>query len=142
MSTCKAGIIQDITGDVITIKISRSEACGDCQIKNYCHNNAEQMIKINCSNAADWHIKDKVNLYLSDGWLLKSVFWCYILPLWVMLGAIVCGFAITKSEIVGGISGIIILIMYYFGLFLGNKFFAKQIKYEIKPIKSERDNND
>ncbi len=144
MKICKDGIVREISPDGIKVGIIRQEACDTCRLQAYCHpvSSREQILEIKCENAQKWHQGDKVELSLSEKTLLKSVFWSYILPLLLLVGGIFAAVKFGLNETQSGISGIIVLIMYYFGLFLSNGFFADRINYEIKSIDRVSDDDD
>lgn len=144
MKICQNGIIKAISNKEMIIKITRKDACDTCRIKEYCHPSSqqEQLIKLKCSDTRRWHAGDKVEVAISEKSLLKSVVWCYILPLILLVATIVITKMNKLSDIVSCISGIIILIMYYFGVFLSHSFFDNKVDYEIKSVDKVSDDND
>lgn len=144
MSICQNGVIKAISNGKIIIKITRHDACDTCRVKEYCHTSSskEQLVEYQDDNNQFWHVGDKVELSINEKILLYSICWSYVLPLLLMVMGIFIAIRAGLSETLSGISGIIILIMYYFGLFLSHGFIDKKFTYKIKAIDKVREDND
>ena len=122
-------------GNIVGIKISRQSACSQCVAKDSCGLINSQAKVIEISDDANRQFTPgeivTVRLEATSGFL--AVFLSYGLPLILMLAALISVYLVSKSEINGGISAIIILIPYYFWLFLNKKKLAAKFRFTISP---------
>ena len=130
------GTVTAVKNGIVSVKISRNPACHDCDARHGCGlmSCQDKVIEVPSPHAADFHPGETVRLGMNagQGWL--AVFYAYILPLALMLATLVVALCAGFSEISAGISAIIILIPYYFGLFLTQKRIKKQFSFHISKI--------
>lgn len=129
----KSAIITDIKEEDIVLKISSCSACHTCSAKGFCSmsETKDKFLTIKNDNTLSYHIGEEVNLEINSSQGLKSVFYGYGLPLILLLFVVFFVNAIFKNDIYSGISGIIILIPYYFGLFLLKDRLKSDFKFKI-----------
>ena len=81
----------------------------------------EKFIKIETPKAAEYRKGEKVIISLKSTKGYYAVFLGYLLPLLLLVG-VICAVSLSGyDDFISGISGIIVLIPYYFGVFLLNK---------------------
>lgn len=117
----------------LTVEIQGQGACNGCALKGRCGSGEckNQICSFPVKDTTSYHIGDTVELVISetDGFL--AVFWGYILPLILIVTVLSMALYLNQSEIRSGIYGIIVLIPYYFGLSLFQKFFQKKLPVSI-----------
>jgi sigma-E factor negative regulatory protein RseC len=124
---CKIGRVVAIDGNVITVEIATSSACGACAAKDLCQTERQnRQICIYDSQANNFQIGEEVNILADSGQGLKAAVLAYGLPLILLLVAVIIAKSCGLSDFISSISGIIILIPYYLGVF----FFRNKIKRE------------
>lgn len=129
----KTAIITSIKDSEITLKISGCSACNGCSVKNYCslnENNVKE-IKIFTLNASEYHIGETVNISMNTYQGFTAVMFGYLIPLILLVTSIITLHFFEYGEVISGISGIIILIPYYFGLFLARDRLKSDFRFEI-----------
>ena len=130
------GIVTDVIGQIVKVKITTRSACQQCLIKAQCSlsEQKEKMIEVKTCEAQTYKKGESVLVSLSSDKGLKAVFWGYALPLILILTTVltlnVCGY----SELVCGICSIIVLIPYYFGLFLAKNKLNAMFQFHIEHI--------
>ncbi len=133
MSIEHTGIVTSVKDNTVKVKINRYNACSSCAAQAGCglREYREKNIEIFTNNAHEFSVGQEViiNMAASLGWL--AIFYAYILPLILMLATLIILLLLDSSEIIAGISAIIILIPYYLGLFLTQKKIKKQIQFQI-----------
>lgn len=129
----RSGTIINKDKNIITISIDTASACSSCELKKHCNMGEckERHISAAVNEPHIFNIGDKVNIGIDSRFGFTAVFYAYILPLMLVLTTIAIGEYHQWPEISTGISAIIILIPYYLGLFLTQKYFQIHFKYII-----------
>jgi positive regulator of sigma E activity len=124
---CKIGCVVAIDGNILTVEVRAGSACGTCAAKNLCQAERQnRQICIYDSQASNFRIGEEVNILADSGQGLKAAVLAYGLPLVLLLAAVIIVKSCGLSDFISSISGIIILIPYYLGVF----FFQNKIKRE------------
>lgn len=126
--------ISQITDKTVWAKISARSACESCGAKGSCSmaECRDKIIEIQTSEAANHKVGDKITVILAQNSGFVAVGFGYVLPLILTLATLLVVLLISKSEIYAGISAILILIPYYFGLFLSRNYIKKKFSFRIK----------
>ena len=127
------GKIVKINENQIEVEILSKSACQDCEAKASCGlaECLRKKVEITSAEAKNFRIGEEVWVALDARAGLYAVFFAYILPLIVVLIGLLTALLIGYSEQIAGISSIILLIPYYFGLFLCHKRKPKQMQFTI-----------
>ena len=120
MDIQKNAIITKIEGNNLQLKLTSCSACANCLAQNHCNmsEQKEKIITISYPKFEKFSVGEEVILSISATQGVYSVILGYLIPLILLVLSITISTIITQDEFIGGISGIIILIPYYFGLFL------------------------
>lgn len=123
----------DIKDNTLYLRVMRSDACSICAAKNFCgmQKESENIITIEDTQASEFNIGEEVDICLSLASSAKAVIYGYILPLILLLVAIILSKTLGYSDFNSGISGIIVLIPYYFVLFLMRNKMKSDFKFKI-----------
>ncbi len=115
-----SAIITSIKGNTAQLRIRCNSACQNCMAKRLCAINEYQDRNISAilPETEQFKIGEEVNVSLDSGQGLKAVLLAYVLPLFLLLVAILAAKWKGYDDFISGISGIIILIPYYFCLSL------------------------
>jgi positive regulator of sigma E activity len=102
-------------------------------IKNYCAGSEtkEKEIIVKCNDTDKYKIGEEVYVSIDEQQAFKSILLAYVIPLILTILTIISVISYTNNEIIGGISGIIILIPYYFGLFLAKDKLKSGFEFRI-----------
>ena len=116
----QSGIITNIENDTLSIKITTCSACSQCSAKSFCSMSEQQdkIITAKVKNSSQYNINDHVNVSINHNQAIKAVFFSYVFPLILLLVTTISFYVMGFDDFISGISGIIVLIPYYFGLFL------------------------
>lgn len=110
------GIIEQIDGDHITVRIVQSSACSSCQAKNLCASSEckEKRIDLYDSNSGLYKEGEEVNVCASMSMGRNAVILAFAVPLvTILLWALVSISLIKLSEVESAIGCLIILTLYY-----------------------------
>ncbi len=121
------GMVTNLIEDRAVIHILSEEACHTCHMKGFCGVDDAEQGRFEVP-ADDLEIGDAVSLEVIPSTGLKAVFWAYIMPFLLMVGAVAIGLYLHLSEELSGMIAIGVLPIYYFTLYL----FNKQLKTEIR----------
>ena len=129
----KNGIIKEIRQNELKISILSCSSCSSCSIKNYCagSESKEKEITVRCYDTDKYKIGEEVYVSIDEQQAFKSILLAYVFPLILTILTIISVISYTNNEIIGGISGIIILIPYYFGLFLAKDKLKSGFEFRI-----------
>ena len=120
------GIISNIRGKDITIRIQCQSACVHCSLHNTCPIDIkEKSITIKQLNAKHYKIGQEVYLSLSKKSMVLSLLFAYGIPLLLMLGTVFLGIKLNWSDTLIGIMALAGLIPYYILLFIFNSYLKK-----------------
>lgn len=130
------GVVSDIVGSVVKVKIESDAACSICHAKNACllSDKVDKLIEINTEASDRFKINEKVkiNLKSTDGF--KALFLGYIAPLIIIVLSLLVFTNLGLHEIKAGLISIIILIPYYLTLYLFKAQLKNKITFELNKI--------
>ena len=127
------GIITNINGDEVEVKILSKSACASCNIKGACNMSEmkEKVIVIPRPKDKDLSIGQNVMVSMGLGQANKAVIFAYVIPTIILFSMI---FILNYFKIEEGINALISigsLIPYYLILFLFKKKIKRKFEYEI-----------
>ncbi len=125
--------IISIKGDVVELKITSQSACSSCLAKGVCglSESKEKIIVIKDPKVSTLKIGEEVDIATSLTGGIKAVIYAYVIPLILLVATIIGLQFIGFDDFKSGISGIIVLIPYYFVLFLMRSKITSDIKFKI-----------
>ncbi len=130
------GTVISATKDLVRVRITRYSACHNCDARHGCGlmDCENKIVEIKTPQAQNFRPGEEVAVGLAPNLGLWAVFLSYVLPLLLMLATLITVSLGGGSELISGISAIIILIPYYFWLFLSNKRLAGKFRFTIAKI--------
>ena len=128
----RAGTVTAVGQHTVTVTFKRSEACGGCAVRNFCHagNDDENKAEIKVTDASSYHVGERVTLTISEKSAVYAALIAYALPLAFTLAGLFIPLAAGAGEDTAAISALAAPALYYLLLF----FFRRHIgaKTEIK----------
>lgn len=124
----KTGSITAVKKDCVEVEIISCSACASCAISSSCGlSEIKKRIVTIYDSSNQYNVGDQVEVVISTEQGLQAVVYAFTIPLLILLITVISLYVYGFSEIISGISGIIVLIPYYFVLFLNrnrleNKF--------------------
>src|SRR5690554_3423968 len=131
------GIVDQISDKAIRVKIMSMSACASCHAKGACTmaDMAEKEVEVPING--NYKIGQRVMVTGSTAQGLQAAWWAYILPLILLLLTLFVGFVLTGKEGLAGLLALGILIPYFMGLKLADKFMKKTFQFTINSINEE-----
>lgn len=117
----------------IWIRFCQESACISCPAHSSCglKSGRRHIYRMTHSHPEQFHIGQQVEVEISPREGVHAIFWAYFLPLVLMLSTLILSIQFSGNEITGGICSIIILVPYYIGLFLNQKYFHQKFNFKI-----------
>jgi len=130
------GVVSDIEGTVVKVKIESNTACSSCHAKKAClvANKVDKIIEINTEFTDRFKLNEKVKICLKSSDGFKALFFGYIAPLIIVVLSLLIFTNIGFDEIKAGIISLIILIPYYIILYLFKTQLKNKFTFELKKL--------
>lgn len=132
------GRIIGISEDFISVEIVNKSACAACHAKGVCAASDESIKVIEVpydihTLTSDYKTGDQVNVVMKGSLGLKAIWIAYVVPLIVLVASVVTLSLLGLSEVWVGLGTLVILAVYYFGVFLCRKKLSKIFTFYIEP---------
>lgn len=112
------GIIEKIDSSTVYVRIIQQSACSDCHAKSMCaaSESKEKIIEVP-DNSGKFHVNEEVLLCGRSSLGLQAVLLAFVFPLIIVLAAIVAGTNMQWEETTSGLTGLLLLVPYYYILY-------------------------
>lgn len=132
------GIVENIDGMHIAVRIVQTSACSTCVAAGHC--NASEMkvkiIDVYTAEFQNYSIGQEVRLYGSSSMGMQAVLWAFGVPFIILVFVLsVLQLGLGLSEVVSALGALASLIPYYVVLYLLRYKMSKKFSFTIKPIK-------
>lgn len=130
------GIVENINGSHLQVRIIQTSACASCSVKGHCSSadTKEKLVDVTDVNAASYRPGDNVWVIgeLSMGTL--AVLFAFILPFLVLIISLFIFMAIWSDELRSALCSLALLIPYYYILWLNKSRMGKKFSFTIRPM--------
>ena len=129
-----AGIIEQMDGDSIKVRIVQTSACAACKVASHC-NAAESKVKIVDVIGADasrYQMGQEVTVWASKDVANKALALGFGIPFLLLLAVLVTVLCFTANEGVAAIAALGSLLPYYFLLWLRRDSIQRGISFHIE----------
>lgn len=128
------GIIEQIKGSRMTVRILQQSACSGCHAKGVCMaaDSKEKLIEI--TDFSDRFLEnERVIIEGKESMGHKAVFWAFVLPLILLMLTLILSISLWNfSETEAAVSAMASLIPYYLVLYLLRKKMTKTFQFSVK----------
>lgn len=131
------GIVENISGSYITVRIVQASACASCSAKGHCSSadSKEKIIEINTSQASSYLVGEEVIVVGQMSMGMMAVLLAFIIPFFILVFSLFLLMSVTdNNELVSGGISLALLIPYYIVLWLNQNKLKKNFSFSIKPI--------
>ena len=122
--------VVDIVKDTIILELIRTEACGNCSIKEICHKKKNLQAKVD--NPQEFANGQKVNVFIAEKQAFTAIFLGYVLPLILVLLSLFITLHFTKDEVLAATCSLIIFPLYFLVLYKFNKKLQKVLSVSVE----------
>ena len=130
------GTVAFVGRDVVLVNIEVMEACGSCASRKACAmgQGTPREILVSTPDAEKYSVGEVVNLSVKQTAGVAAVFFCYVLPLIVMLAALVVMVSLGFMEGTSALTALCSLLTYYLLLWLFRKHISRKVVFTINKI--------
>jgi len=129
-----SGIIENTEFNTIHVKIITMSACASCKEHASCSisETKEKIIEIKTSKAGTYHKGQQVKVYMNKSLGHKALLLGYIFPFFILITTLLIMTENGISELISGLSAIIILFPYFLCLYLFKSKLARTFNFSVK----------
>ena len=129
------GIIERIEGDIVYVRIVQQSACAGCHAQAMCSaaDRKDKIIEVPDRSGA-FRPGEEVSIEGRSSMGLQAVFLAFVVPLILVLLAIIAGTETGWGETASGLTGLIVLCMYYGILYLLRDKLKKRFIFTLKKL--------
>lgn len=129
------GIIEKIEGSTVHVKIVQQSACSECHAQSMCcaSESKDKIIDIQDSSGI-FQVGEKVMIYGQSSMGMLAVLLAFVIPILIVVTAIALGTSREWDETVTGLSGLLLLVPYYYILYLLRNKLKKRFVFTLKKL--------
>lgn len=130
------GIVENINGTHLQVRIIQTSACASCSIKGHCSSadTKEKLIDVTDMNAAAYQIGDHVWVLGELSMGVMAVLFAFLFPFFVLVISLFIFMAIWNDELLSALCSLGLLIPYYYILWLNKSRMGKKFSFSVKPM--------
>jgi sigma-E factor negative regulatory protein RseC len=128
------GIIEQINGNHITVRILQQSACANCHAKGACMAVGSKEKRIDIFAQPDqFGVNEEVVIVGKESIGYKAILWAFVIPLMILVTVLILTLSVWKfNELASALCAIIALTPYYVLLYTLRKKIAKSLVFSIK----------
>jgi sigma-E factor negative regulatory protein RseC len=128
------GIIENINGNKVSVRILSQSACSSCHAKQACTvaDMKDKIIDAELDQPEKWNPGDEVMVRMDESLGHKAVVLGYGLPLVVLVGSIITFLSLFEHEGLAALLSILMLVPYYFVLYLFRNKLHREFRFRIE----------
>jgi len=129
-----SGVIENIMGDSVQVRIVQTSACAACKVAGYCNASESKEKLVDVYHADTRHLKvgDVVMVTASTQVAAHALLLGFGLPFVVLVAVLVAVLLITGNEGAAALSGLAALVPYYAVLFLFRNRIRDKLSFSIE----------
>lgn len=128
------GIIENVKGNNITVRILQKSACSNCHAKTVCmaSDSKEKLVDI-WDSTGRFHENERVLIEGKKSIGYKAVFWAFVLPLLLLILVLVLTLTIWNlNDLLAALISLAALVPYYCVLYFLRNRMAHSFRFSIK----------
>lgn len=130
------GIVENIQGSHLSVRIIQTSACAACSAKGHCSSadRKDKVIDITDVSASSYQVGEQVMIIGATSMGMMAVVLAFVIPFVLLITSLFIFMAWMENELYAALSSLIILIPYYFILWLNKSRLKQKFSFTIKPI--------
>lgn len=127
-----AGVISDISENVISVRIIQNTACSECHAKSACRvsESKEKIIEIP-NRYEHLHVGDNIIVEGSAIMGLKAVLYAFVLPLVLIVAVLILSIMYIQNEAIAACLSVLVLALYYCVLYIFRSKLKKKFVFHL-----------
>lgn len=130
------GIVENINGSEVVVRIIQTSACSACSVKGYCSSadSKEKLIEVTTPDAGSYKKGDAVVIEGRTSIGMQAVLLAFVVPFFLLIITLFVFKALTQNELYAALAALVVLIPYYCILWLNKTRLKQKFSFTIKPI--------
>lgn len=131
------GIVENINGSRLKVKIVQSSACSACSVKGHCSasETKEKIIDVYNKNNVPCQVGERVMIVGTTSMGMKAVLLAFVLPFIVLLLALIISLKLTGGdEAVSALVSLGILVPYYLIIYICRNRLSRSFMFILESI--------
>lgn len=130
------GIVENIQGSHLSVRIVQTSACAACSVKGYCSSadSKDKIIDIIDTAAASYQVGENVMVVGETSMGMQAVALAFIIPFVLLIFTLFLFMALIENELYAALLSLAVLVPYYYILWLNKTRLKQKFSFTIKPI--------
>ena len=130
------GIVQNIQGSHLSVRIVQTSACAACSVKGHCSSadSKDKIIDIIDTAAASYQVGENVMVVGETSMGMQAVALAFIIPFVLLIFTLFLFMALIENELYAALLSLAVLVPYYYILWLNKTRLKQKFSFTIKPI--------
>lgn len=131
-----SGIVDEIKGDCVKVRIVQSSACASCKIAGHCNasESKEKIVDVYDRGASRLAVGDSVVVIASQRMGYFAVMLSSVIPLFVLIAVLAIVLAVTGSEVAAAVSSLCSLLPYYLVLYAFRDKIKTRLSFRVERV--------
>jgi len=129
-----SGVVENILGDSVQVRIVQTSACAACKVAGYCNasESKEKLVDVYHADTRNLRVGDVVTVTASTQVAAQALLLGFGLPFVVLVAVLIAVLLITGNEGAAAMSGLAALVPYYAVLFLFRNRIRDKLSFSIE----------
>ena len=129
-----SGVVENILGDSVQVRIVQTSACAACKVAGYCNasESKEKLVDVYHADTLNLRVGDVVTVTASTQVAAQALLLGFGLPFVVLVAVLIAVLLITGNEGAAALSGLGALVPYYAVLFLFRNRIRDKLSFSIE----------
>lgn len=130
------GIVENIQGSHLSVRIVQTSACAACSVKGHCSSadSKDKIIDIIETAAASYQVGENVMVVGETSMGMQAVALAFIIPFVLLIFTLFLFMALIENELYAALLSLAVLVPYYYILWLNKTRLKQKFSFTIKPI--------
>ena len=130
------GIVENIQGSHLSVRIVQTSACAACSVKGHCSSadSKDKIIDIIDTAAASYQVGENVMVVGETSMGMQAVALAFIIPFVLLIFTLYLFMALIENELYAALLSLAVLVPYYYILWLNKTRLKQKFSFTIKPI--------
>ena len=130
------GIVENIQGSHLSVKIVQTSACAACSVKGHCSSadSKDKIIDVIDTTAASYQVGENVMVVGETSMGMQAVALAFIIPFVLLIFTLFLFMALIENELYAALLSLAVLVPYYYILWLNKTRLKQKFSFTIKPI--------
>lgn len=130
------GIVENIEGNLLKVRIVQTSACAGCGAKGYCSSAEvrENEVEVMASDASAYRLGDDVWVMCEISVGRRAVWWAFVFPFLILLASLCLFLSLDCGELWAAMFSLFLLVPYYYIMWLFRKRLERHFSFSVQPF--------